>query len=74
MRQLAGGEIRKIALRQGLQREARTAGADEQGGAVAGGFQLHLGAFGQLAHDVVEHVRGNGGGAGLLHLAGHASR
>ena len=54
---LARSEIGKIAFRQCLQRETRTAGADRQRGAVAGGFKHDLRAFGQFAHDVVEHMR-----------------
>ena len=53
----AGREIGKIAFRQGLQGKARAAGADRQHGAVAGGFEDDLRAFGQLAHDLEEHVR-----------------
>ena len=60
---LAGGEIGKVALRQGLQREARAAGADRQRSAVAGGFEHDLRALRQLAHDLVEHVRRHGGRA-----------
>ena len=61
VRHLAGSKIGKVALRQSLQCEPRTAGADRQRGAVAGGFQHDLRALGQLAHDVVEHVRGHRG-------------
>jgi hypothetical protein len=67
---VAGGEIGEVALRQRLQREARAAGADRQHGAVAGGLQHDLRAFGQLAHDLVEHVRRHGGGPARRHLGG----
>ena len=63
VRHLAGGEIGKIALRQGLQREARAPGADRQHGAVAGGLEHDLRALRQLAHDLVEHVRRHRGRA-----------
>jgi hypothetical protein len=65
---LAGREIREVALRQGLQGETRTAGADRQDRAVAGGFEHDLRPLGQLAHDVVEHMgrhRGRSAGARL---------
>ena len=62
MAHLAGGEIGEIAFRQGLQGEARAPGADREHGAVAGAFDHDLRALGQLAHDVVEHVRRHGGG------------
>ena len=42
MRQVAGGEIREIALGQGLQHEARAAGADLHLAHVAGHFERHL--------------------------------
>ena len=35
---------------------------------------LDLGAVGQLAHDVVQHVGGNGHGAGLGDVGGDAPR
>ena len=63
MGHVAGGEIGEIAFRQGLQREARAPGADCQHGAVAVALQHDLRAVRQLAHDVIEHVRGHGGGA-----------
>ena len=63
MRHVAGGEIREIAFGQGLQREARAAGADRQHRTVAVGFQHDLRAVGQFADDVVEHMRRHGGGA-----------
>jgi hypothetical protein len=65
---LAWSEIRKVALRQSLQRKARPAGADGQRGAVARRFQHDLCALRQFAYDVIEHVRGHGrrpGGAGF---------
>ena len=63
MRHVAGGKIGKVALRQGLQREAGTAGADRQHRAVAVALQHDLCAVGQFAHDVVEHMCRHGGGA-----------
>ncbi len=63
MRHVAGGEVREVAFGQGLQREARAAGADRQHRTVAVGFQHDLRAVGQFADDVVEHMRRHGGGA-----------
>ena len=63
VRHLACGQVREIALRQGLQREARAAGADGEHGAVAGRLQHDLRSFRQLAHDVVQHVRRHRGRA-----------
>ena len=57
VRHLACGEIRKIAFWQSLQREARAPRADRQHRAIAVAFQDDLRAIGQLAHDVVEHMR-----------------
>ena len=70
VRHVAGGEIGKIALRQRLQREARAPGADRQHRAVAGALDHDLRAFGQLAHDLVEHVRRHRGGAAGRDLGG----
>jgi hypothetical protein len=64
MRHVAGGEIREIIFRQRLQGEARAAGADRQHRAIAVAFQHDLGAVGQFAHDVVEHMRRHGGRPG----------
>ena len=57
MRHVAGGKIGEIVFRKRLQREARAAGADRQHRAVAVALQHDLRAFGQLAHDVVKHMR-----------------
>ncbi len=62
VRHVAGGEVRKVALRQRLQREARAAGADREHRTVAVGLQHDLRAVGQFAHDVIEHVRRHRGG------------
>ena len=72
MRHLAGGEIGEVAFRQGLQGEARATGAQRQHGAVAGALDDDLRALGQLAHDLVEHVRRHGGGAARRDLGGDA--
>ncbi|MFK4607304.1 hypothetical protein ABIF57_006756 [Bradyrhizobium diazoefficiens] len=74
MRHVAGGQIREVILRQRLEREARAAGADRQHGAVAVGLEHDLGAVRQLAHDVVEHVRRHGGGAGSRGFRGQGFR
>src|SRR5437868_5183958 len=63
-----GGAIGKIAFGQRLQREARAAGAQREARAVARGLEQDLRAFRELAHDVVEHVRRHGGGAGRADL------
>ncbi len=63
MRHVAGGEIGEIIFGQRLQRKPRAAGADRQHRTVAVAFQHDLGAVGQFAHDVVEHMRRHGGRA-----------
>jgi hypothetical protein len=63
VRHVAGIQIRKIALGQGLQREARAAGADRQHTAFAGRFEHDLRAVRQFAHDVEQHMRRNRGRA-----------
>ena len=70
--EVARGEIREIFRRQRLQREARAAGEDRHPLAVTRLLELELGAIGELPHDVVEHVGGHRGGAGLGDLGGHA--
>ena len=60
-RQLALGDHREIVARQRRQVEARAAGIDLH--LALGGGQLDLAAFGQLADDVEEGVRGNRGRA-----------
>ncbi|MEZ0058327.1 hypothetical protein ABIF26_003835 [Bradyrhizobium elkanii] len=65
---------REVALGQGLQREARAAGTHRQHRAVAIGFQHDLRAVGQLADDVVEHVRGHRGRAGGSGFGGQGLR
>jgi hypothetical protein len=68
MRHVAGSQIGEIVFGQGLQREARTAGANRQHRAIAIAFQHNLRAFGQFAHDVVKHMRwhrGRAGGSGF---------
>ena len=72
MGHLAGGQIGKVAFRQGLQREAGAPGADRKHGAVAGALDHDLRALGQFAHDFIEHVRRHGGGARLLDVGGDA--
>ena len=70
-RQLAGIQIGKIGIGQHLQREARAAGLQRHGLSRAR-IERDLGAVGQLAHDVVEHVGGDGAGARLLDRGRHA--
>jgi len=57
VRHLACGEIGKVALRQGLQREARAAGTNRQQRPIAGALDYDLSSFRQLAHYVVKHMR-----------------
>jgi len=71
VRQLAGGEIGEVGFGQALQREARSPGTDRERPAIVSRLQFDLGALGKLAHDVIDHVRGHGGGAGLLDLGRH---
>ena len=63
VREVAGGEVGKVGLRQALQAEARPARVHRHGVAVLAGLEHDLGAVRQLAHDVVEHVRRNRGRA-----------
>jgi len=58
--EVAGRQIREIGLRQHLQCEFRTARPDFKRGIVSRGLQDNLRSFRKLAHDVVEHMRGNG--------------
>ena len=51
VRHLAGGEVGKVALGQGLQGEPGAAGANRQHGAVAGGLDHDLRALRQLAKE-----------------------
>ena len=74
MRQVARGEIGEVAFRQGLQREARPAGADRQHRTVAVAFQHDLRTIRQLAYDVVEHMRGHGGRTRRRRLRGQRFR
>ena len=64
MRHVARGEIREIAFRQCLQGELGAAGADREHGALTVALQHDLRTIRQLAHNVVEHVRGHGGRTG----------
>ena len=68
VRHLARREIGEIALRQRLQGKAGAAGADRQHGPVAGGLEHDLRALGELAHDLIEHVRRHRGRAAWAHL------
>jgi hypothetical protein len=62
----AGGQIREIRFRQALQREFRPAGGNRHRRPVGIGRQKHFGAVRQLAHDVIEQMRGHRGGSGLF--------
>ena len=77
VRHLARRKIGKVAFRQRLQGEARTAGAYRQRCPVAGKFQNDLRALRQLAHDVIEHMgghRGRSAGAASAAIASVTSR
>ena len=63
MRELACGEIGKVGGGQGLEGEARAAGAQDELAGVAGRLEAYLRAFREFAHDVVDHVGGNCGRA-----------
>ena len=71
-RQLALGDHREIVARQGRKIEARAAGDDLH--LAFGRGDLDLAAFGQLADDVEEGVRGNRGRAGLRDVGRERSR
>jgi hypothetical protein len=60
VRHLACRKVGEVALGQRLQGKARASGADCQHGPVARGFEHDLSPLGQLTHDFVEHVRGDG--------------
>jgi hypothetical protein len=74
--QVARGEVREVAFGQGLQHEARAAGADLHLARIARHLERDLGTLGQFPHDVVDDVRRHGGRArgrglrrdGLRHL------
>src|SRR5262249_28715633 len=64
--QFAGCKVRKITLRQGLQREPRAPRTNGDHGAVTRRLQHDLGALRQLADNLVEHMgRHRGGAAGV---------
>ena len=69
VRHVAGRDVGEVALRQGLQREARAPGPDGEHRAVARGLEHDLRALGELAHDLVEHVRRHRGDAARRDLA-----
>ena len=72
MAELARGHFGKIALRQGLQLEARAPRAQRQLALLAGLLERNLRAFRQFAGDVVKRVGGQGGRALLRHVGGDA--
>ena len=63
MRQFAGRQIGKVGGGQRLQVEARAPRAQQQLADLARHFERDLRALGQLAHDIVEDMGGDGGGA-----------
>ena len=71
MRHLARGEIGKVALRQCLQREPGTAGADRQHRPIAGGLEHDLRPLRELANDLVKHVCRHRGRAARGDLGGN---
>ena len=70
MREVAARHQRIILGRKARQGEGGAPGAERHQPLVAGGLQFDLGAFAQLADDVVERVRRHGGGAGRRALSG----
>ena len=71
-RQLAFADDRKILARQARQRELRASGAQAEPLPFAILRELDLSAVRQLAHDVVQHMRGRRGAAAALDLGRHA--
>ena len=61
---LADADVGEVLRRQRLQREAGVAGGERQALLLRVLAHVDLGAVGELAHDVVQHVGGNGDGAG----------
>ena len=68
------GEIRKVFRRKRLQTEARVARRDRQALLVAFALHFDLGALGQFAHDVVQHMRRNRERAGTSSPSPRRSR
>ena len=66
--ELAGRKIGKIALRQRLQCKPRAPRANRHHGTVTRRLQHDLGAFRQLAHDLVEHMGRHRGDAARIDL------
>ncbi len=69
--EIVDAERREIVRGQRLERELRRAGGDGKPSLLAVAVELDIGSFGQLAHDVVEHMRRYRGGAFALGLARH---
>ena len=76
--EVVDAERGKIVGRERLQRELSGAAQNRQAPLIAVLGQLDLGALGKLAHDIVEHMGGHGGGAFALaadrHGDGRADR
>ena len=70
MREISGRQIREVGGRQALQVEARAPRAHQQLPRFGDDLQAHLRALGELAHDVVEDMGGDRGGAGDRHVGG----
>ena len=62
--EFARGEVREIAVRQSLQVEPRTPGAQLQPAGIAIRFERNLRAVRQLADNLIEGMRGDRGRAG----------
>ena len=68
----AGRHLREVFLGQASEFETHRAGGDREASAFAGQqFSLHLRPVGQLAHDVVQHVRRRGGRAVAQDIGGN---
>ena len=70
MGEFARGDVGKVGGWQRLEIEARPARPQQQLSGLAGDFEARLSAFGEFPHDVIDHMRGNGGRAGLGDVGG----
>ena len=66
MAEIIDAERGEVVGRERLQRELRRPARDGEASLFAVPRKLDIGALGQLAHDVIEHMGGHGGGAFAL--------
>ena len=71
--EIVDAERGEVVGRQRLQRELGRPARDGEASLLAVPRKLDIGALGQLAHDVVEHMGGHGGGAFALGRTGTVS-